>query len=53
MRDSTRDRARKREIEILEKEILELKGRKREAAMNIYRRLLFPLANEAIYFMRS
>ena len=51
MRDSTRGRARKREIEILEKEILELKGRKREAAMKTYRRLQFPLADEAIYFI--
>ena len=29
MRESTRDKARKLEIETLEKEILELKGRKR------------------------
>ena len=53
MRESTRDRARKLEIEILEKEILESKGKKREVAMKAYRKLLFPLADEAIYFMRS
>ena len=53
MRESTRDRVRKFEIETLEKEILELKGRKREEAMKAYSELLFPLADEAIYFVRS
>jgi hypothetical protein len=53
LRESTRDGARKFEIETLEKEILELKGRKREVAMKAYRKLLFPSADEAIYFVRS
>lgn len=37
----------------LEKEILKLKGRKREEAMKAYRRLVLASANEPIYFMRS
>ena len=41
------------EIEILETEILDLKGRKREEAMKAYRRLLLTSADEPIYFMRS
>ncbi len=53
MCESTEDRARKVEIEILEKEILELKGRKRETALRSYRKLLLPLADEAVYLMRS
>ena len=53
MRELTGDRARKLEIGILEREILELKGRKREEAMKAYRKLVFPLADESIYFVRS
>jgi hypothetical protein len=53
LREPTRDKARKLEIETLEKEILELKGRKREVAMKAYRKILFPSADETIYFMRS
>jgi hypothetical protein len=49
---STRE-TRKLEIEILETEILDLKGRKREEAMKAYRKLLLSSANEPIYFMRS
>jgi hypothetical protein len=45
--------ARKLEIEILETEILDLKGRKREEAMKAYRKLLLSSADEPIYFMRS
>jgi len=51
--ESTEDRARKIEIEILEKEILCLKGRKRETALKSYHKLLLPLADETVYFMRS
>jgi len=49
---STRE-VRKLEIEILETEILDLKGRKREEAMEAYRKLLLSSADEPIYFMRS
>jgi hypothetical protein len=41
------------EIEMLETEILDLKGRKREEAMKAYRELLLSSADEPIYFMRS
>ncbi len=37
----------------LETEILNLKGVKREAAMREYRKLLFSLESEPIYFLRS
>jgi hypothetical protein len=36
----------------LETEILELKGRRREKAMKTYRRILFSLEDEPIYFVR-
>ena len=36
----------------LETEILQSKGRKREEAMKAYRRLLFSLEDEPIYFAR-
>jgi hypothetical protein len=36
----------------LETEILELKGRNREKAMKTYRRILFSLEDEPIYFVR-
>jgi hypothetical protein len=36
----------------LETEILALKGRKREKAMKNYRRILFSLEDEPIYFVR-
>ena len=49
----TKEEARKFEIEILETEILELKGRKREEAMKAYRKLLLSLADEPIYFVRE
>jgi len=49
---STRE-ARELEIEILETEILDLKGRKREEAMRVYRKLLLSSADDPIYFMRS
>ena len=52
MSRSTRE-TRKLEIEILETEILDLKGRKREEAMEAYRKLLLSSADEPIYFMRS
>ena len=37
----------------LETEILDLKGIKREETMKEYRKLLFSLEDEPIYFMRS
>ena len=49
----TREEAIKLEIEILETEILDLKGREREEAMKAYRKLLLYSADESIYFMRS
>lgn len=36
----------------LETEILQLKGRKREQALKAYRRLLFSLEDEPVYFAR-
>jgi len=36
----------------LETEILSLKGRRREKAMKTYRRILFSLEDEPIYFVR-
>jgi len=44
---------RKFEIEILEAEILDLKGREREEAKKAYRKLLLSSADEPIYFLRS
>ncbi len=41
------------EMEALEKEILDLKGEKREKAMEAYRRLLYSSADQLIYFVRS
>jgi len=41
------------EIERLEKEILELKGEKREERMKAYRRLLSSSADQLVYIMRS
>ena len=43
----------KLEIEILEREIIDLKGELREQAMKAYRRLLSSLASEPIYLWRS
>ena len=51
--ERTRKEARKFEIEILEKEILDLKGKIREEAMKAYRKLLLTSTDEPIYFMRS
>ena len=41
------------EIEMLETEILDLKGRERDEAMKTYRKLLLSARDEPIYFMRS
>ena len=41
------------EIERLAEEILKSKGEKREEGMKTYRRLLLPLADQLVYFMRS
>lgn len=40
------------ELRKLETEILMLKGRRREKAMKTYRRILFSLEDEPIYFVR-
>jgi len=45
--------ARKLAIELMEKEIVYIKGRRRQEAMRRYRRLLSSLAEEPIYFVRS
>ncbi len=50
---SEREEARKFEIEILEKELVDLKGKRREEAMKAYRRLLLSWVHQPIYFMRS
>ncbi len=50
---SEREEAMKFEMEALEKEILDLKGEKREKAMEAYRRLLYSSADQLIYFVRS
>jgi len=50
---SEREEPKKFEMEALEKEILDLKGKKREEAMEAYRRLLLSSADQLIYFMRS
>lgn len=47
------EETRKFEVEMLEKEILDLKGKQREEAMKAYRKLLSSLADEPIYFLRS
>ena len=49
----TKEEAGKSEIETLETEILELKGRKREEAMKAYHKLLLSSADEPIYLLRS
>jgi hypothetical protein len=41
------------EMRTLEKEILDLVGEKREAAMKAYRKLLSSKSDELIYLMRS
>jgi len=45
--------ARAFEIRILENEILNLVGERREEAMKAYRKLLFSTSDEPIYLMRS
>jgi hypothetical protein len=47
------EQARKLEIEILEKEIVGLKGIVREQALKAYRRLVLSVLSEPIYLMRS
>jgi hypothetical protein len=49
----SREKVGKLEIEILEREIIDLKGEVREKAMKTYRRLLLSLTSEPIYLMRS
>lgn len=50
---SVREKARRFELEMMEKEILWLKGKMREEAMKAYRKLILSSAHELIYFMRS
>jgi len=50
---SNREEIGKVEIERLEKEILALKGEKREEGMKAYRRLLSSSADQLVYIMRS
>jgi hypothetical protein len=45
--------ARAFEIKMLEKEMLDLKGEKREEAMKTYRKLLSSSSDELIYLMRA
>ncbi len=45
--------AREFEMRMLEKEILNLVGERREDAMKAYRKLLFSTSDELIYLMRS
>ncbi len=49
----TREEVIKLEVEILEKGILELRGKIREEAMKTYRKLLLSLPNKPIHLMRS
>jgi hypothetical protein len=41
------------EMKMLEKEILNLVGERREEAMKVYRKLLSSTSDEPIYLMRS
>lgn len=49
----SREEIGKLEIDILEREIISLRGEVREKAMKTYRRLLLSLISEPIYLMRS
>ena len=53
MTASTREEARKLQIEVMEIEIPKLKGREREEALKAYHRLLLSSAGEQIYFVRT
>jgi hypothetical protein len=44
--------AREVEMEIMEKEILDLKGRYREEAMDAYRKLLVASEGQRVYFVQ-
>ena len=52
MKESKQE-AGKLEIEIMEREIIDLKGEVREQAMKAYRKLLVSLISEPIYLMRT
>ena len=47
------EQARKLEIEILEKEIVGLRGLVREQALKTYRKLMLSVLSEPIYLIRS
>ncbi len=50
--NNSEQEAREAEIEIMEKEILDLKGRYREEAMDAYRKLLLASEGHQIYFVQ-
>jgi hypothetical protein len=49
--DNSEQEAREVEIEIMEKEILGLRGRHREIAMEAYRKLLIASEGQRVYFV--
>lgn len=51
--ERNREKTKTFEMEFLEKQILGLKGEKREEAMGAYRRIPLSLGNEPIYFVGS
>ena len=53
MSEQNEKEAKKFAIEMMEKEIVYIKGRRRREIMRRYRRLLSNLAEEPIYFKRS
>ncbi len=50
--NNSEQEAREAEIEIMEKEILDLKGRYREEAMDAYRKLLVASEGHRVYFVQ-
>jgi hypothetical protein len=50
--DNSEQETRKNEIEIMEKEILDLKGRCREEAMEAYRKLFVASEGYRVYFVQ-
>ncbi len=50
--NNSEQEAREAEIEIMEKEILDLKGRYREEAMDAYRKLLVASEGQRVYFVQ-
>ena len=50
--NNSEQEAKEVEIEIMEKTILTLKGKYREAAMEAYRKLLVALEGQRVYFVQ-